>query len=190
MRSVPVISVLLTFLSALGAALEAEQTVGIYAWPLSEPPAIIARVTHNSTAATVNSYTNPKIPPGEDIVRVGIYHPSGAWSGVATAASNFAPEKDKKLQLHLNNEGKLYHIGFGASHPGSSSATSNKTGGLSVEVVKIRPGPTPHLNKPVVVNPDGSVPQKEPEKSFLQKYWWAIAGFLLIQVVMSGGKGE
>ncbi|KAK0258124.1 hypothetical protein LTR91_017412 [Friedmanniomyces endolithicus] len=191
MKAHTVISILLTFLCSLSAALETEHTVDILAWPLSAPKrAILAKITYNSTAATVKSYTQPTISSSDDIVRIGYYHPSGSWSGIATAASNFAPEKSKKLLLHLNSDGKLYHVGFRASDYGTSSAASNTKDGLSVELVKVRPGPTPHLNKPVVVNADGSVPSKEPEKSFLQKYWYFIAGFLVLQVVMSSGKGE
>ncbi|KAK1824658.1 hypothetical protein LTR12_000983 [Friedmanniomyces endolithicus] len=192
MKAYTVISILLTFLCSLSAALETEHTVDILAWPLSAPKgATLAKITYNSTAATVKSYTQPKIPSDDDIVRIGYYHPSGSWSGVATAASNFAPEKHKKLLLHLNSDGELYHVGFRASDYGSSSsAASNTKDGMSVELIKVRPGPTPHLNKPVVVNADGTVPLKEPEKSFLQKYWYFIAGFLVLQVVMSSGKGE
>ncbi|TKA66320.1 hypothetical protein B0A55_08354 [Friedmanniomyces simplex] len=192
MKAHTVVSILLTFLCSLGAAIETDHTVDILAWPLSAPKAAtLAKITYNSTFATVKSYNNPTIPQEDDTVRIGFYHPSGSWSGIATAASNFAPEKDKKLQLHLNINGELYHVGFRASDYGSSSGTSNTKDGMSVEVVRIRPGPTPFLNKPVVVSADGTVPPKEAEKSFLQKYWWAIAGFMLLQVIMSsGGKGE
>ncbi|KAK5736739.1 hypothetical protein LTR17_007244 [Elasticomyces elasticus] len=191
MRTFAFVGLLVAFLCSLGAALEVERTIGVYVWPVSATKATnLARITYNSTTATVDSYTRPSIPADEETVRVGFYHESGAWSGIATASSNFALEKNKKLQLHLNNNGELYHVGFKASDYGTSSKVSNTKDGVSVELLKIRPGPTPHLNKPVVVNPDGSVPAKEPEKSFLQKYWWAIAGFMLLQVVMSSSKGE
>lgn len=39
----------------------------------------------------------------------------------------------------------------------------------SVTVLNPTPGPQPHLNKPIVLTPDGRVPVKEVEKSFLQK---------------------
>lgn len=39
-----------------------------------------------------------------------------------------------------------------------------------VEIIKMSQAPTPVLNKPVVLNPDGKLDGKEPEKSFLQKY--------------------
>jgi len=63
---------------------------------------------------------------------------------------------------------------------------------LEVEVVKMVVGPSPVLNRPVVLNAEGKVDTGTPEdqRSFLQKYWWAIAIFLLVQLVIGGGGGE
>jgi len=170
MRATTLVGLTLAFLSSLAVAIETERTVNVFAWPLSAPkPQTLAKITYNSTFATIESYNDPKISSDDDIVRIGFYHTSGAWSGIATAATNLAPEKDKKLQLHVNANGELYHLGFSSSEFGTSSKTSNKKDGLSVEVVKVKPGPVPHLNKPVVLNPDGKVEEKEPEKSFFQK---------------------
>lgn len=46
--------------------------------------------------------------------------------------------------------------------------SSVQEGKFNVEVVRIKEGPVPALNKPVVVSADGEE-AKEPEKSFLQK---------------------
>nr|POF13069.1 hypothetical protein CFP56_10217 [Quercus suber] len=165
-----VFSLLLAFLSSLAYAIEAERKVDVFAWPLSSPKSqTLARISYNLTTATVHSYNAPKIPAGDDIVRVGFYHASGSWSGIATSASNFAESKDKKLQLLLNDDGEVYHVGFRAEDFPTSSKSSNKKDGLSVELVKIMPGSVPVLNKPVVLSADGNVEQKEPEKTFLQK---------------------
>jgi hypothetical protein len=170
MRTTMLVSLLLAFICSLALAAEQERTVDIFAWPLSAPKsASLAKVSFNSTSATVKTYNPPSVLATDDVVRVGFYHPSGPWSGVATSARNFAEGKDKKIQLHVNSEGELVHVGFTASDYGTSSKTSHKMDDLSVEVVRVRPGPTPRLNKPVVVNADGSVPEKEPEKTFLQK---------------------
>ncbi|KAH9840359.1 hypothetical protein Tdes44962_MAKER07954 [Teratosphaeria destructans] len=191
MRPLTVLASLLPFIGVSVFAAEPERSVDIFAWPLSSPKSsTLAKITFNSTAATVKSVSNPSIPPHDNVVRVGFYHPSGSWSGIATSASNFQNGKDKTLQLHVNSDGELYHVGFKASNYGTSSKSSNKKEGLSVEVVKVRPGPTPRLNKPVVLSPDGKAPETEPEKTFFQKYWWAIAGFLLLQVVLGAGKQE
>lgn len=169
MRLQAVVSSLLIFVFSLAAAFQNERTVDIFAWPASAAKAeLLAKIAFNSTTATVKSYTKPNIPSSDDLVRVGFYHPSGSWSGTATAASNFAKE-DKKLELHINSNGELYHVGFKAGDLGSSSKASDKKDGLAVEVLKVKPGPTPHLNRPVVMNPDGTAPEKEPEKTFLQK---------------------
>ncbi|KAK4620005.1 hypothetical protein CLAFUW4_11095 [Fulvia fulva] len=186
------LSLVLTFLTSLATAAEQQRNIDIFAWPLSaSKPQTLAKVSFNSTDASIQSYNAPTVPQDDDIVRVGFYHPSGRWSGIATSASNLAPEKSQKLQLHVRPNGELYHVGFKASSAGGvAKAASKKDGALSVEVVKIRPGPTPQLNKPIVVSEDGTVEGKEPEQTFLQKYWWAIGGFLLLQVVLSGGKGE
>lgn len=164
----------LTFVTSLAAATEQERTVDVFTWPLSAiKSSSLAKIRYNSTGATLDSYNTPKVPNSDDdIVRVGFYHPSGAWSGIATAASNFAEQKHKRLQLHLNNDGDVYHVGLLALDVGGSHGTTEGSAkdDLSVEVVRMRPGPTPHLNKPVVMSADGTAPEKEPEKSFLQKY--------------------
>lgn len=169
-------TLLLTFLGSLALAAQSEQTVNIHAWPLSASKSqSLAKVSYTASNASVKSYTAPNIPADESIVRVGFHHPtSGKWSGVATAASNFKKEgKDKKVQLHLNTAGELFHVGFVASDLGSSSTSGNGKGKgedvLGVEVVKVQEGETVRLNKPVVLDAEGNVPQKEPEKSFLQK---------------------
>ncbi|GIZ37410.1 hypothetical protein CKM354_000085600 [Cercospora kikuchii] len=191
MRAATVLSVLLTFIVSLAAAVGAEREVKVFAWPSSaDQPQPLATVSYTSNNASIKSYTPPTIPTGDDVVRVGFYHDSGDWSAVATSASNFAPAKSKKLQLHVRQDGELYHLGFKTSEPVSQGKGRNTVKDLNVEVVKIKTGPKPALNKPIVVTADGEVEGKEPEKSFLQKYWWAIALFLVVQVVAGGGKAE
>ncbi|KAK5117935.1 hypothetical protein LTR62_003979 [Meristemomyces frigidus] len=191
MRYQALLTLALTFLTSLATSLETSQSVDIHTWPLSSTKSQpYAKITYNSTRATITSHNNIALPPNDDLVRIGFYTPSNQWSGILTSAANFVAQKDKKIQLYLNTEGEVYHIGFRASNFATSSKTSNKQDDLSVEVLGPQPGPTVHLDRPVVVNPDGSSPEKAPEKTFLQKYWWAIAGFVVLQVVLSGGKGE
>jgi hypothetical protein len=170
MRANTIITLVVTFFTSLAFSAQAEQSVDIFAWPLSAAKSqSLAKISYNSTHATVKSYNAPKIPAGDEIVRVGFNHADGAWSGVSTASSNFAPGREKKIQLHINPQGKLYHVGFKASDIGSSSKTGTGKDGLNVEVVKMQKGPAPHLNKPVVLNAEGKVDDKEPEKTFFQK---------------------
>ncbi|KAL9083660.1 MAG: hypothetical protein Q9159_005669 [Coniocarpon cinnabarinum] len=58
-----------------------------------------------------------------------------------------------------------------------------------VEVTRMKEGKRPTLNKPVVVNEAGQVEGQGQEKTFLQKYWWAIAIFLVVQL-LAGGAGK
>lgn len=175
MRFTTALSLALIFLSSLALAAEADRTIDIFAWPLSAPKSqSLARVSYNSTTATLKSYSgSPSLPSDDEIVRIGFYHTSSpdSWSGIATSASNFADSKDKKLQLLLNSEGNVYHVGFLATDAGkgTSSKGGSKKDGLSVEVVPMKAGPVVHLNKPVVLNAEGKLDDKEPEKSFLQK---------------------
>ena len=94
-----------------------------------------------------------------------------------------AANKNKNNNKHQKKGGNN-----AAKKPASAKSSSNPSSqGLQVEVVRQTPGPQPHLSKPVVVNPEGKVEEGEPEKSFLQKYWWVVGLFLLMQVVMGGG---
>ena len=170
MRVLALLASCVSFYISLAVALD--QTVDIFAWPISAPTSqTLARISYNATAASVQSYTAPKISDSDDIVRVGFHHPgSSKWSGVATAASNFAEGKARKLQLHLNTDGELYHVGFIASDAAKvSGKVPNKRSDLAVEIVTTRVGQAPYLNKPIVLDADGKVESKEPEKSFLQK---------------------
>jgi hypothetical protein len=183
-----------------------------FAWPLSASKSqTLAKLSYNSETATVLSYKVPALPAGEEIVRIGFHHPStGSWSGIATAASNFADGKDKKLQLLLNEQGDVYHIGFKSLDLPSSSKGGSKKDDMSVEVVPMKAGSTVHLNKPVLLNAEGKLDGAPEEKTFLQKYvqrpsllqkindntdyinryWWAIGLFLVFQVAMGGGGKE
>jgi hypothetical protein len=171
MRSNIILTLVVAFLSSLALSAKEERTIDIFAWPLSASKShTLAKISYSSTNATVKSYSAPKIPSGEDVVRVGFYHSAGSWSGIATAAENFNPGKEKKLLLNVNAAGEIYHVGFKAHDVENIGKKSVKAKDeLAVEVVKMARGPTPVLNKPVALNAEGKLDDKEPEKSFLQK---------------------
>ena len=171
MRSNVIFALLVAFFSSLVLSAKDERTIDIFAWPLSAPKSQpLAKISYTSTNATVKSYTTPKVPTGDDIVRIGFYHASGAWSGIATAAENFNPGKEKKLLLNVNTAGEIYHLGFKARDIETVGRKNVKAKDeLAVELVKMARGPTPVLNKPVVLNAEGKLDDKEPEKTFLQK---------------------
>jgi hypothetical protein len=163
------------FLSIPIEAVAKASTVTVYAWPLTAPsPTSFATITISASQtkpeAEVNSLHLPLIPPSTDeIVRIGLYDPaSKQWRGTATAASSFAPGLTRKLTLHVDQNGNAYHASLSAFEiPGESQ----KKDELQVEVIPPSLGSQPILNKPVVLNADGKVPQAEEkdQKTFLQK---------------------
>ena len=55
-------------------------------------------------------------------------------------------------------------------------------------VVQAVQAPVPVLNRPVELTAEGKVPEKEAEKSFMQKYWWVFLGAAVL--AMAGGGGD
>jgi len=100
-----------------------------------------------------------------------------------TSAASFADEYKKKFILHVDERGEVYHIGFRTA--GRSTGSDSE---VEIEVSQRAKGPQPSLNKPIVLNAEGKLEGKEPEKTFLQKYWWAILLFLAVQLLAGGGK--
>lgn len=172
MRLSAALSLVLSLLFSLGVAAETDKHIDIFAWPVSASKSqTLAKLSYSSEQATVLSYKAPALPAGEEIVRIGFHHPTtGKWSGIATSAENFEEGKDKKIQLLLNEQGEVYHVGFTTSRWPSSSKGGSKKEDLSVEVVPMKAGSPIHLNKPVVLNAEGKLEGKEEEKTFLQKY--------------------
>ncbi|KAJ9649466.1 hypothetical protein H2199_000241 [Coniosporium tulheliwenetii] len=116
--------------------------------------------------ATLKSWTPPTDPlDSSTLLRIGLHDPQApaeaSWTGVATSASSLQPTYRKKLTLFTDSEGRGR-----------------------------REGPRPVLNRPVVLNKEGKVEEAKEEKTFLQKYWWAIGLFILVQVLAGGGGKE
>lgn len=189
MRATSLFSLALTVLAVCA------KSVDIHTWPLSVSKSqLFATISYDTENATIVSYKPFSPSVSEEVVRIGFTSSDGKWSGVATSAENFR-DKDKalRLQLLVGDDATAYHVGFRATRSGGVSQGSPESSkdGLSVEVVKMQVALPPLLNKPVVVSQDGQADAgKEPEKTFLQKYWWAIGLFLLLQVVMAGGKDD
>jgi hypothetical protein len=151
-------------------------TLTLYAWPLdaaSPSPLASIVLSHSQTTtnlvASVRSFTPPPLPQADDgLIRIGLLDPStNAWSGVATSAKSLAADVKKKISLHMDKNGNVYHVGFSAS-----AKAAGEKADVVVEVVSMAAGPEPLLNKPVVLNAEGKVdtPNPEDNKSFLQKY--------------------
>ncbi|RMZ71600.1 cyclin-dependent kinase regulator pho80 [Pyrenophora seminiperda CCB06] len=147
-------------------------------------PIPLAQIEYNAdqSVGTLASYTPPtgSYSP-EHLLRVGLTDSvSGPWRGVLTSAASFSDQYHKKFVIHVDEKGEPYHIGFRTRVKGSEEE-------VEVEIVKKNDGPKPVLNKPIVLNADGKIDGKEVEKTFLQKYWWALALFLVVQLVAGGG---
>jgi len=173
---------LLLFLCVLHLSIAAEvrRTAVIFAWPLSAPSSHpLAKITYSypSLNASVSTYTPPTLAQDEQFVRVGLHRTSVSgsndWSGMSVPAEAFDAQREKKLQLLVDNEGEPIHIGL-TSLPSqgqlAQSGSAKDANQIQVEVTQPVPGPQPVLNKPVVVTQDGKIEDgKEPEKSFFQK---------------------
>ncbi|OCK85836.1 hypothetical protein K432DRAFT_317693 [Lepidopterella palustris CBS 459.81] len=186
-------------LSLLYLPLAFASTITIYSHPLhsadaSNPssslptPTPLAQIVYDSSTslASLSSYTPPTgAYTSQHLLRIGLFDPNNnEWKGVVTSAASFRDEYRKKFVLHVDEKGEVYHIGFGTSGRRQGKGRENE---VEVEVVQRARGPQPVLNKPIVLNAEGKLEGKEPEKTFLQKYWWALLLFLAIQVLSSGG---
>lgn len=157
---------------------EVEKTLDVFAWPLSAAKSqSFAKITYSypSLNATVTSYSPLTSADLGDLVRLGFYRSAEDWSGILASPQSFGSGSEKKLRLLVDSEGDAFHLGFSATSTtpvanGKKSKVADDKDQLLVEVVRQTPGPQPHLNKPVVLNPDGKLQDdKTEEKSFFQK---------------------
>lgn len=129
-------------------------------------PTPIAQIEYDADTLTgaLASYTPPTGSySNEHLLKIGLADPkSEHWRGVVTSAASFADEYKKKFVIHVDEKGVVYHVGFGASARGTGDE-------VEVEIVKRGRGAKPVLNRPVVLNAEGKLETKEPDKSFLQK---------------------
>ncbi|KAI9695252.1 MAG: hypothetical protein M1820_008771 [Bogoriella megaspora] len=202
MRFFPPLHIVPALLLVLGVLAEADQkSITVYAYPTSaSKPHPLAEISYNpqSLSATAKNYRSPALNSPEELVRVGLLDSkTSEWTGIVAAGSNFAEGHSRTLVLHLDVDGRPFHVSFSAapsledqskaSAGGKAKKKTNKSEALNVVVKPMAQGPQPHLNRPVVLNAEGKVDEKEPEKTFLQKYWWVIALFIGLQVFSAAG---
>jgi hypothetical protein len=115
----------------------------------------------------VLSYTPPKNQDG-GLVRIGLYTTTPTntkqWVGSLVSLSALTGNEQPTIRLHLGPANEVYHVSLAASSAAQSSAT-----GLQVDLAANEVGVQPHLNRPVVVNPDGGNAEEPEEKSLLQR---------------------
>jgi hypothetical protein len=138
-------------------------------WPVgSSQPSVLARVSYDPTSlkSDVVSYQPPKDKDG--LVRVGLYTSTPTnnkqWVGSLVSLSSLAGNEQPTFRLHLGPANDVYHVSLSAP-----SVTQESASGPQVEIVSNESGTRPHLNRPVVVGPDGQNPEQPEEKSLLQK---------------------
>ncbi|KAK9899935.1 hypothetical protein P389DRAFT_165023 [Cystobasidium minutum MCA 4210] len=102
-----------------------------------------------------------------------------------TITLNVQSREDCAKPVHLSY--KVHGAQVTRCQPGSRATSFNTTIRLSYPDTIA----SPRLHQPVMVNyqPDGTVKEPEPEKSFIQKYWMWIVPILLL-LMTSGGGGE
>jgi hypothetical protein len=171
--STPPATMLIVKLLLLPVAVASSVTLYVSSVPASSNSAVIAspiplaqiEYDADQSVGTLASYTPPTGSYASDhLVRVGLSDPkSGLWRGIVTSAASFSDQYHKKIVVHVDENGEPYHVGFCTSVKGSGDK-------VEVEIVRRSPGPQPVLNKPIVLNAEGKLEGKEPEKSFLQKY--------------------
>jgi hypothetical protein len=197
MRFLKSLSMAAILFAPLGSASSSGSTLTVYAWPVSaqspEPLAQIQLSTSTPStpslepvSATLLSYNALFTALSKsELVRIGLYNPSTkAWAGSGTSALSFAPGYDRKILLHTDESGRVFHVGFSATAVQGVDAPAEKgtkgkkksqslkevEGQTTVEIVMSSPAPQPALNKPVVLSPDGKADDpNEDNRTFLQK---------------------
>jgi hypothetical protein len=181
-------TMLLAKLLLLPVAVASSVTLYVSSVPVSDNGAVIpspiplAQIEYDvdQSIGTLVSYTPPTGSYASDhLLRVGLSDAkTGSWRGIVTSAASFADHFHKKFVIHVDDKGEPYHVGFGTSAKGSGGDE------VEVEIVKRNPGPKPVLNKPIVLNAEGKLDDKEPEKSFLQKYVMLIVSRAAVKLIV------
>ncbi|KAL4976524.1 hypothetical protein BDW66DRAFT_150883 [Aspergillus desertorum] len=159
-------------------------------WPVANSePSALAHVSYDP--ASLKSELVDFSPPTDrshDLARVGFYVATPTnrklWVGTLISPSALVGVDSMQkptLRLHVSPSNEIYHVSLGFT--AASSTYSSES--IEVEIVASELGPSPHLNRPIVVGPDGKNPEEQPEKSLFQKYWWVL--LIVTFLAMSGG---
>lgn len=172
LRSLTLLCIFLPVLLLSSSALASAPQLEILYWPIANPePSVLAHVSYDP--AKLKSDLIDYFPPAElsqDLARVGFYVTTPTnpkqWVGTLASSSALAGDDAQKptLRLHVSSSNEIYHISLGSAAASASSSTA-----VQVELVVDEFGPRPHLNRPVVVGPDGKNPEEQPEKTIFQK---------------------
>ncbi|KAF7712932.1 Uncharacterized protein PECH_002336 [Penicillium ucsense] len=140
------------------------------------------------------------------------------WTGSLVSRASVAEARGgaslPTLRLHLGPANEVYHVSVAAAGETavlSEAGRNSKGDGLGtramerarsegesrgdaaarvrVQLIKSEAGVQPHLNRPVVVGPDGQNPEEVPEKTLMQKYWWIPLVVMFLSLSGGGGGG-
>ncbi|KAF9892386.1 hypothetical protein FE257_002163 [Aspergillus nanangensis] len=178
MRLSSILAPLITLFPSSCLSLSHPITTDVLYWPVTSPePTILARISYDSVSLEHNllSYSPPKTTEKDSqdqVVRIGLYTSTATntkqWVGSLTSLSSLREDLAPILQLYLGPSNEVYHVSVMTSSVSTSSPSN--VANPSIELVSSKAGPRPHLNRPVVVGPDGTNPDEPAEKTFLQKY--------------------
>jgi hypothetical protein len=172
-RSLNLLSILLSLLSLSSITLASySPQLEILYWPVANPePSVLAHVSYDP--ASLKSGLIDYSPPtdlSQDLARIGFYIATSSnpkqWVGTLTSLSALRGDETQKptLRLHISPANEIYHVSLT-----SASASTPWSDNFQLEMVRDKAGPSPHLNRPIVVGPDGKNPEEEPEKTLFQK---------------------
>jgi len=190
MKPITLLALCTTALS-LSADLIDSTTISIQPLSGSAPILSLAEIKYNPSTldAEIVSYSPPALPTDSELVRVGVYDAAtGRWksSTSMTAAESFAKGYRPTIVLSLDAQGGVLGV---ACKSGKIDAGESRDFAPRVKVLKTVKGQQPHLNRPVVLSPEGKVAVPEVEKTMLQKYWWVLLGGVML-LMTTGGGGE
>ncbi|KAK1141427.1 hypothetical protein N8T08_009099 [Aspergillus melleus] len=191
--SIIIFSVVLAICS--GCLASSSFTTDIFYWPLSSPePSLLACISYDPAIISTPDLVSyhPPSPTNDaedqDMVRIGLYTSTSAnpsqWIGTLTSRAVLSKIAANVIRLHLDSSNEIYHVSL---TPTSASTASSASPGPVIELVASDAGPRPHLNRPIVLSPDGGNPDEAAEKTLFQKYWWV---FLIITFIAMSGSGE
>ncbi|KAM0329138.1 hypothetical protein ACHAQA_004434 [Verticillium albo-atrum] len=155
--------------------------------PAPLPLAEIHFDTSSPETATVESYEAPDLPEDAERVRIGFWDAATAsWRSGASVTSAATFSKGYAPHLLLSVDAAGVALGAGARGVRIDAGATRDFGPKAVVSVGGR-GETPVVGKPVVLV-DGRKKEPEAEKTMLQKYWWVIAGVVLLTLTAGGDK--
>ncbi|OJD24634.1 hypothetical protein ACJ73_04001 [Blastomyces percursus] len=179
-----------------------------------DPSTLQSTINSYTPPQPLNDAGDKSIDKQADLLRIGLFanpdgnksnnHPNKQWVGTLSSRSIFT-NTPQTLTLYLDQNNHVYHAAISSfvspPAPSTDSKSTKKTkssssqgtgqepraGPLRVEFARSNPSPSPHLNRPVVLSPDGTAPEEVVEKSLFQKYWWVLG---IIGILAFTGSAE